>query len=147
MIGVFLDVPNLYGCIHKAFGDKKLSFKKYMERASEFGSIHCAIAYGYKGGDESTPFINNLQSMGFKTKFTIQKDYSWRNIAVMDIVRNIERIDSIILGSSNPVFLEVMKYARERGSRVIVHACGIPKEMRMNSDSFQEVTQHFLMEG
>ena len=136
-VGLYVDVSNLYYCVSKKFVGKKIDYSKYLETVenkipdkSSFTEIH---AYGTKIEDEARAFIRRLNSLGFTTKFvrtTRTRSTSLNVNIAMDIMRVIDELDIIILGSANREMIPLVNYLKEHGKIVYIVACGICNELR-----------------
>ena len=62
----------------------------------------------------------------------------------IDMVRNYETFDVIILGNSNRHMVPIIEYLQEKGCKVIVMACGIPRELRECCFKWIEITEDML---
>jgi uncharacterized protein (TIGR00288 family) len=155
-IGVFCDISNMYYCIGKKFRKRKLDYKKYLAYAKELGDIAYAIAYGAQMQGEAAFFIQCLKNFGYEPKYKAPKNYHNRNNfrrkadwdvgITMDIVRKIDDIDMIILGTADGDLTPLVEWAKERGKSVIILACGISRELKDAATTFIEIPESMLEE-
>lgn len=139
-VGVFCDISNLYYCINKKFFKRKLDYEAYLKYCKDLGEVQHAIAYGAQMENEARGFIHCLRRIGFEPKYKAPKDYhnntnfkrkaDWDVGIAIDIVRYIDRVDLIILGSADGDMAPAVEWAKERGVEVIVLACGISRELK-----------------
>lgn len=145
-LGIFLDVGNLYYCIGKKFDKRKLDYRKYLKYVEDLGETTRATAYGCQLNNEAVGFVHCLKQIGLQTKFKTVKTHksNWDVGLSIDIVRMSERIDIVILGSSNPNLVPVVEYVTQLGVDVIVVACGISKELKDVATDFIEIPESML---
>jgi uncharacterized LabA/DUF88 family protein len=144
---VFIDVGNQFYCISKRWPGKKLDYKKYLDRAATFGNVDRALAYGTKIDDNANSFITALHHMGFEPQYRLVEKNSWYDWDVgiaMDIVRLIDKTDTVIIGNSNKSIAPVISWAKKQGIRVIVMGCGINKELKEECDQWIEIDESML---
>jgi len=155
-IGVFCDVSNLYYCIGKKFNKRKLDYRAYLTYCKDLGDVQQAIAYGAQLNNEASAFIHCLRQMGFDPKYKSPKDYhnkdnfkrkaDWDVGIAVDIVRMIERLDMIILGTADGDLTPVVEWAKEQGVDVIILACGISRELKDMATRYIEIPESMLEE-
>lgn len=149
-VAVFVDVGNLYYCIGKKFEARKLDYRQYMECCKEFGEIHQAFAYGNQTKEVAKGFIHCLQQIGFNTKFTepnVRKPRNrtdWGCSIAVDVANVIERVDTIILGSSSGDLEPIVTYSKAKGANVIVIAAGINQRLKKSCSRYVEITESLL---
>lgn len=157
-VGVFVDIGNLYHCTNKKFGGRKLDYKKYLDSVvGENDIIYRAIAYGIQVKDEASKFISCLRHYGYETKYRKPKVYKseekevlrrvpWGVGIAMDVVRIVSnnKLDVVVLGSSEPELVDLVDWVKERGVKCIVASCGIPRELREAADLYVEIAEVLL---
>jgi len=153
-IGVFVDISNLYYCIGKKFDNRKLDYGNYLAFIKDMGDVQHAIAYGAQMGNEATGFIHCLRQLGFDPKYKTPKNYhnktnfkrkaDWDVGIAMDIVRMIDRLDLIILGTADGDLTPLVEWAKERGVDVIILACGISRELKDAATKYIEIPESML---
>lgn len=151
-VSVFIDVGNQFYCINKKWAGRKLNYEKYLEKARTFGGIGRAFAYGTQVDDTAAKFITALHHLGFEPQYKqVEKNvwYSWNVGMAMDIVRLItnDKTDTIIIGNSDRSIAPVISWAKEKGVRVIIVACGINKELKTACDRWIEIDESMLEEA
>lgn len=155
MNALFVDVANLYYCVGKRFQNRKLDYAKIIERATDLGPIHRQFAYGIQMTDEAGPFISCLRRLGYDTKYKryrlsddnerkIIHKATWGVGISLDVVRIIDKVGTVIIGSSDLDLLDLVRYVRDKGVRCIILACGIPQELREACDFYIEITEDLL---
>ena len=147
-VGVFVDVASCYYNINKKWPGRKLNYEMYLEEAKKFGTeIGRAIAYGTQLEENARKFISCLSLLGYEPKYkTVEKNqwYSWDVGIVVDMIRNHEKLDTIVLGNCSRPMVPAIDYLQEKGCRVIIMACGIPRELREASFKWVEITENIL---
>ena len=153
-IGVFVDVSNLYYCIGKKFDNRKLDYGAYLAYVKELGDVQIATAYGAQMRSEASGFIHCLKQLGFDPKYKVPKDYhnkesfrrkaDWDVGIAMDIVRLIERVDMIVLGTADGDLRPLVDWVKERGVEVIALACGISRELKDSVTKYIEIPESML---
>jgi len=152
-VGVFVDITNLYYCVGKKWPNRRLDFEKLLGRIQEGNSkVVRAFAYGTQTKDEANSFKNYLKKIGFdakykKSRFQVQGETcrsNWDVGLTVDVCRILDRLDSVIICSSNPELIPLLQYIKSRGIRVVVFACGICKLVRKHCDEYVEITEDLL---
>lgn len=146
-VGVFVDVGNQFYCINKKWPGRKLNYEKYLDKAKTFGSVIRAFAYGIQIDDTAANFILVLNYLGYIPQFKdIEKytKFSWDIGMAMDIVRLHDKIDTVILGSSDRSVAPVISWAKEKGIQVVIIGCGISKELKTVCDIWIEIDESML---
>jgi uncharacterized LabA/DUF88 family protein len=148
-IAIFCDVGNLYYCTGKKFEARKLDYRKYLEYCKTFGELYQSYAYGSQVKDEAKNFILCLKQIGFMAKFRChdreeKRRVNWGSGISIDAVNIIERVDAIILGSSDPDLLPLVEYIKSKGVSVILIAAGIHRDLKAACNQFVEVSEDML---
>jgi uncharacterized LabA/DUF88 family protein len=157
VVGLFVDVGDLYFCTGKRFNKRKMDYRKYLELACGDSSIFTANAYGIQEVERAQSFITSLKHYGFTPiykdpRYTLGKDESgadvktikyssWHVGITMDVVRSIDKLDVVILGSANIELLPLVQWIGERGRKCHIVACGISKELRKAATHFVEIPE------
>jgi uncharacterized LabA/DUF88 family protein len=68
----------------------------------------------------------------------------WSMGIAIDVFRILDRIDVLILGSSNIQFIPLIKFVKEKGVKTVILACDIPVELRDVADQWIEVSDNIL---
>ena len=155
VIGLFADVSNLYYCVKKRFKDRKLDYSKFHDAVQNEQTMYRAYAYGLQVNNEAVKFITCLKHLGFDPRYrtprTFEKDgkieikkTSWNVGIAMDVVRIIDKLDIVILGSSDADLAPLVCWIKERGVRCEIFACGISKELRDVADKWTEIEENLL---
>lgn len=152
-VGIFIDLVNQYYAVNKCFRGRKIDFEKYLLRAENEGEIYRAFAYGAQISDEAHPFITKLKSIGYEPRYVqaVQVD-NRANIRATDrtddlvneIAHMLERLDIVIIGSSNPELRYVLEFIRGFGRKTIIFAADIPKELKDYADFWWPITEKDL---
>lgn len=148
-VSVFIDVGNQFYCINKKWEGRKLNYEQYLAKANTFGTVSRAFAYGTQVEDAAAKFITALHHLGFEPQYKqVEKNvwYSWGVGIAMDIVRLVtnDRTDTIIIGHSDRAMAPVIAWAKEKGVKVIIIACGINRDLKNECDSWIEIDESML---
>ncbi len=150
-IGVFTDIGSLHKNIKYIYSDK-LDYQYYLECIKGEGTIYRAFAYGTQVDSEARKFIDFLKIIGFETKYLQAKVLSDKKVIryditphmIVDIVRIVDKLDIIVLGTSNMNILPVIPYIKDKGVEVIIFSCKIPNELKNISDDWWEINEDHL---
>ncbi len=152
-IGIFVDTCDLYHKVQRNFGrDKKVRFDIFLDHIAG-GDWEAGYIYGMRS--DSQGFYNYLKSLGFSPlKFKPPRVLSvgdkqikicdWSVTLVMDVIKELPNLDTVILGSSNGLLLPFVNYIRENDVEIIIVASGIPDALRKAANSFVELTEDDL---
>jgi uncharacterized LabA/DUF88 family protein len=154
MIGVYVDTTNLYRTVNKKFKNK-LCYDLYLEKVvALFEESTVNIAYVMQIANEASGFIGCLRAAGFTTKtkrpltFKIGdreiKRCNWHVEMIIDMFRDIDELDCVILGSSDSELLPLVKYLKEQGIKVVILASLIPKRLADAASKAIEITEDLL---
>lgn len=147
-LGVFIDINNQYYCINKKWPSRRLDYAKYIEIVRGYGEIVRVFAYGTQLIDSPNKFASLLHNLGFETKFKkLDKPNIWlaREVEIsMDMIKLVERVDTIILSNSNSCLVPSIVYLKEKGIKIIILGCRISKEIRDNCDQWIEFSEEIL---
>lgn len=151
--GIFIDTSNLYYCVGKKFPARKLDYQRYYEIAAKDDVVVRAVAYGSQMNDEASKFIACLKHYGYDPKYKTLKinsdtgktrRFSWNVGIAVDIMMSIDKLDRVVIGSSDADLLPLVKYLKDRGCVVEIIACGISKELKDAADEYTEITEEQL---
>lgn len=161
MVGVFVDIGNLYYCIGKKFpNDHKLNYAEYLNFAVGDNAIYCAKAFGTELSNEAIKFKTCLKHVGFEPIYksvrvnenpkTGAKEFrktSWNVGIAMEVVRHIDKLDIVVLGSSDAELAPLVDWIKQRGRECIVAACGIAKELKIAATNYKEIPETCLTQN
>ena len=149
-IGIFMDVSNLYYSIKRSFGNSKLDYGKFLEYFKAVGDITKAVAYGAQIGSQANAFIRKIEKQGFETKYKQPKTFAdkkkadWDVGIAIDIVRCLDTLDIVVLGSADSDLAPLVEYARDHGRDVIVMASGISGDLKEVATESIEIYESLL---
>ena len=150
-IGVFADVSNLYFCCREKY-NKKLNYEKLLKFAEGKDNLIKAIAYGIYSTD-CNGFKNALKNIGWSVNFKNPKSFADGSkkadcdvLLIMDIVRNIDMVDKVILCTADGDFAPLVQWCHEKGRMVHVIGCNISHELKDVVDGYTEISEEFLEE-
>jgi uncharacterized LabA/DUF88 family protein len=152
-VGVFADVSNQFFSVATTFKGAKVNYTEYLKTAVGDNELYRAFAYGVQVSSEATPFIASLQRIGYDTRYKLAKvvdgkpsipDTNWNVGIVIDMIRHLDRLDVVVIGSNNPDLIPAINFIRDRGVKVIIYSCRIPKELKDAADGVIEITADIL---
>jgi uncharacterized LabA/DUF88 family protein len=155
-VGVFLDITDLYYKLLREFKNGKLDYQSYLSHIKEITGkdIGMAVAYGCQSNDEAEPFIGYLRSIGFRTKY--KKPYilkigdrdikrcSWQVALTVDALNAVGTCDTVVLCTSNPDILPLVRDLRDKNVEVIIYACNVPANLAKAASRVIEITSDNL---
>lgn len=153
IVSLFVDISNLYYCIGKKFPDRKLDYNKYIVAATGANDLYRAICYGTEIKDEAAGFKVCLKSFGYTPKYkkprynelkNEYRNFDWCVGLALDVVKIVNRVHTVILGSSDPDLVPLVEYVQQQGAECHILACGISKELKEIADSWTEITECLL---
>ena len=111
-VGVFIDISNLYHRVRAEFKNK-IDYEKYLDFVKLMGEVPVAKAYGSCIGNSSDLFIKALTKIGYTPVFKKTKEYkdgegNVDSIMIVDIMKDIDKFDKLVLGSADSDFLPVV---------------------------------------
>ncbi len=152
-VGVFVDLISLFGSVKVAYNGRKINYEEYLKKIETLGSIYRANAYGAYIGEESASFITCLENMGYEPKYVKARIFEDKpNIKhtdrtmdiVVDILRIVDRVDTVVIGSLNLQLIPFINYLREKGIKVIIFACNVKRELRMAANDYWLINDSVL---
>jgi uncharacterized LabA/DUF88 family protein len=153
-IAVLADTNNLSFCVRKGFPGFRLNYEKYLSKIQEITGddvfTRC-YAYGFQKEDEAKGFIIALKRYGFDSRFRqppSNLNKANHSVAIaLDAMCLAERVDTMVIGSTDPCLVPLLEKLKETGIQVIVFAAGIPSEMKERADGFYEINSDVLEES
>jgi uncharacterized LabA/DUF88 family protein len=149
-VALFVDLISQFHNVNTVYSRQKIDYRLYLDRLKEEGNVTRAIAYGAAIGNEANPFIHCLRENGYEVKYVVARKFNGRPIIkytdrtmdiVIDIIRMLDRLDVVVIGSCNVNLAPLINYLKEKGIIVLVYACNIPKELRLICDEFWEISE------
>jgi len=148
-IAVFVDIRNLYYNTKREF-NKKVNYSKYLKKFGE--NVVKACAFGLLYDKDSGDFISALKHIGYEVEFQksehlhvsdrtkrhMLQNEECSNRMIVGILRCLDKIDTVILGSSNKNILPFIYFLREQGIHVQIFACSIPNSIKRAATSYTE---------
>lgn len=146
MIGIFTDVSDIYYKVNRKF-DSKLNYQAYIDVILDRGQVFRAYAYI---SQKAPGFMTYLQHCGFEPKYKLPKIIreikycNWGIGITVDIIYLLDKLDTIVLGTSNPDFIPLVQWLRDQGKEVIIFACCVPVSLRKVASEVIEITEEGL---
>ena len=154
-IGVFVDTSDLYHKVRKQFNGK-LCYEAYFEDIKELGNISESFAYVMQIEQEAKGFINCLRSIGFTVRYKRPKIMriddrevkrcDWGINISVDIIKKLDYINTVILGTTNSDFIPLINWLKNQGINVIIFASSIPRSLKNVANKIIEITEDHLEE-
>jgi uncharacterized LabA/DUF88 family protein len=138
----FIEIPNLFHALKKKGG--RLDYGKLITKLRSEYELVNAIAYGNQIANEAVGFIGALRHLGYEPKFR-RDGYYWPVAIAIDIVQIAQRVDAVILVSSNPNLAPALEWVREKGLRCFVIGCNIHRDLKHASTAFEEIPSDFIL--
>lgn len=155
-VGVFVNVSNQFYTVNNTFRGGKIDYQKYLARAvNDNEQLYRAFAYGVQMEREASGFIACLNSFGFETNYKTARIIEGkpsirqtdRNMDMaMDVIRCLDKLDVVVIGSNDPNLIPLVKFIRERGKKVIILSCCIGRELREAANQCIEIKDDLLEE-
>ncbi|GBF05445.1 hypothetical protein DAERI_040205 [Deinococcus aerius] len=134
-VGVFIDTQNLYHSARDLL-ERTVNFETILKVATEGRELVHAISYTVERENEATarPFIYKLSALGYKVRrMNLVLSHvaeggkhiyegNWDMGIVADMVRLMDHLDIVVLGSGDGDFTDIVEVLQERGKRVEVIA-------------------------
>lgn len=146
-IGLFIDVLNLHYCVDIKYG-RKLNYELYLNKIVDFGELKWKFAYGTQKKDEADKFIYRLKHLGFDVKYlTLIKNriITTRVDLIIDIIKLINKLDVVILGTNNLDYIPLIQWIRNQGIKCGVFATRISKNLKEECDFYIEIDKSMLI--
>jgi uncharacterized LabA/DUF88 family protein len=156
-IAVFVDIRNLYYNTKREF-NKKINYGNYLKKFGE--NVVKACAFGLLYDNDSGDFISALKHIGYEVEFQksehlhvsdrtkrhMLQNEECSNRMIVGILRCLDKIDTVIVGSSNKNILPFIYLLKEQGVHVQVFACSIPNSIKRAATSYVEIGGNILEE-
>jgi uncharacterized LabA/DUF88 family protein len=146
-VAVFVDIGNQFFCINKKWPGRKLDYAKFLKKAETFGPVVRAFAFGTQVSNSAAKFIERLEFMGYEVQYKELNKHTWYCWDVglaINTIRMHEKVDTIIIGSSNRTLVPIVKFLQEKGIRVVIAASGIGTDLRNACDRYIELSEAML---
>jgi len=155
-VGVFIDTQNLYHSARDHY-ERTVNFETLLKHAVGDRYLVRAIAYVVeKEGDTSAwPFIYKLSTLGYRVRrMNLHLHHvndqgkpiwegNWDMGMVADMTRLMDSLDTIVLGSGDGDFADMLEVFQERGKRTEVIAFKETTSQRLidTVDKFTHLTE------
>lgn len=141
-VGLFLDINDLFHAV-KVRHKRNLDYEKYYDFVKTLGEIKVANAYGFQARKEATGFLKVLKRIGYEPIYK-KLGSTWHVGLTLDVIKNLDDLDIIILGVSSLNILELVKYCLEQGKTVVLLASGIRNELAEMATETIEIPESLL---
>ena len=145
---MLLDTGNLFYNVSKKFPNHRINYANFLKTIPDDFDTVKKIAFGsYREENKrAMSFMFALSKLDFVVRFkklVDQKFYKPTIDIVIEAYENID-IDCLILGSNNLSLLPLIKKFKERGIKVYVVGCNMPKPFEHIADKIIEINEEFL---
>ena len=145
-VGVFVDVQNMYYSARNIY-NSRVNFSALLKEAVGKRKLIRAIAYVIRAQmPEEQTFFDALSKAGYEVKakdlqvfFGGIKKGDWDVGVTMDMIRQMSKVDSIVLASGDGDYSPVLDYLKNFGVRVEVIAFG-----KSSSSKLIEMADDFI---
>ncbi len=154
MIGLFVDVPNVYYNAKKKYNGR-VNYEKLHNFVATLGPINRSFAYGFHLDGEASPFIFFMKKIGFeckwqklvKYKVEDQEKFRPHDLGVsiaMDVVRNAKHFGTLVLVSSNPNLEPLIQWSLDQGIKVILVGVRVPSQLKEKVTQWIEIKEDLI---
>ena len=141
-----MDVQNLYYTARNVY-NARVNFNTILQDAAGERPLVRAIAYGIRADmPEEQTFFDALKKAGFEVKLKdLQSFYGgakkgdWDVGIVMDIIKLIPKLDTIVLASGDGDYIPLLEYLQVLGQRVELVSFG-----KSTSSKMRELVDSYL---
>lgn len=145
-VGVFVDVQNLYYSARNIY-NSRVNFNEVLKEAVAGRRLIRAIAYVVKADmPEEQTFFDALEKAGFEVKAKDLQTFAgghqkgdWDVGIAMDIIKQMNKLDVIVLASGDGDFVPLHEYMQMTGQLTETIAFG-----KSCSAKVKELTDHFV---
>ena len=145
-VGVFVDVQNLYYSARNIY-NARVNFSALLKEAVGTRKLIRAIAYVIRAQmPEEQAFFDALSKVGFEVKakdlqvfFGGIKKGDWDVGITMDMIKQMNKLDSIVLASGDGDYVPLLEYLKNFGVRVEAIAFG-----KSTSSKLIEIADDFI---
>ena len=159
-LGIFVDTTNLYHTVYRKYNGR-LCYEEYYNQVKErvFGSESCgdevivATAYGMTIGNTDS-FMSCLRYAGFEPSFKSPKIIEIHDVKIkrcdwgvgiaVDVVKIIDEVDVVVLGSSDPNLLPLVYWIKRKGKEVWIVSSLIPRALKEVATKVIEIPEDWL---
>ena len=145
-VGLFVDIQNLYYTARNVY-NSRVNFNSILKDAVGDRPLVRAIAYGIRAQmPEEQTFFDALTKAGFEVKLKdLQSFYGgakkgdWDVGIVMDIIKLIPKLDTVVLASGDGDYIPLLEYLQILGVRVELVSFG-----KSTSSKMRELVENHL---
>lgn len=145
-VGLLVNIDNL-----SYYVKRKIDYGKYKNRLEdlypghEIKIVRC-IAYGSFNSIMAVKFKTALRKyLGYELKSS-DEPYDWNVQLTIDAITMMDNIDSLVLGSNDPILEPLITYFLTHGKSVTLLASNIPYNLRRLVSYYLEIDDS-LLEG
>ena len=149
---LLLDTGNIYKDVAKKFSGKRVCYEKFLTALGADWDIYKKVAFGaYREANKrALAFTHALSKLDFVTHFTVLEDNTYYNPladVMIEVFKNVEKIDWLILGSSSLKYTPLIKFLQENAIRVCMVGCNMSILTTCKPDRIIEINESYLISG
>ncbi len=141
-VGVYVDMRNQYDSPIRRNSKIVIDYALYLKECVAERELYRAFAYGVYTGNQPTPFIGMLRSLGYEANYRKAAPDQFLDCNLQmtaDIWRCIDRIDVVVIGSNDTALIPIISRIRETGRIVEMFSLGIPRELMQAANACTEI--------
>lgn len=157
-----VDTRNIFVCLVKSFESGKLDYVNFCNSVVGEDHLHHSIAYGTQSAGMSHTFITFLSKLGFVCKFKeptqtrkgpddeVKNYWTSPNVQMaLDVAKLVlgGKIDKVIIGSSDPELVDLVKWIREQGIVCDICASRIPRVLKNVASNTIEISEELVLKN
>ena len=149
--GIYVDTQSLYKSVMYRYGNVRLDYSAlypWLESQIPELEINNLFVYAYliKFDASTDRFSYLLKKLGYTSVVKTNRNSGLVTGIACDIFRQIERLDSVIICSSNPAFSEIFSLLSERRIKTYCVSILVPKEIRDTCSNVLEIPRSLVKE-
>ncbi len=121
-----------------------MDYSRFLDSLKPTYELVIKYAYGNQKETVIHKFVQELNSLGFQTNFRYGKD--WHVEMILHAVSIVEKVDAIVLATSNPIYRPLIPWLEAHGVKVHVISVNIPHTLGEVA-LCTEITADLLQEG
>jgi uncharacterized LabA/DUF88 family protein len=140
-VALFIDVNNLFHGGQRRFKghlDYRLLFDHVR---GEFGELVKSVAYGSKDNDFFKP---SLKDLGAELRWSHTR-INWNVCLTLDVVRQIERVDVIVIASCDPQIAPIHGYVKHEGLKSVALGFNINESIKAEASEWHEIRRELML--
>jgi uncharacterized LabA/DUF88 family protein len=144
---VVVDIKNLYYSVNKHCNNRRVHYGNLLNKIkNDVGNVTKAVAFGLQTDNQAMPFIDKLRHLGYEVHYKEPRypGTNWCAGITLEMVKMLERVDTIVLCGTDYDILPTLDYVRSRGVNVIAVGCMVPTAFKRACNRTMEITEELL---